>query len=52
MITCNNSSEISWNITILKETKDGYLVMAPNGETVWMTHQDYEIYLNNLKNVR
>lgn len=48
MITCNNSSEISWNITILKETKDGYLVMAPNGETVWMSKKDYQLYLEKI----
>lgn len=51
MVIHGDSSEMTWNVTILNKTKDGYLVMAPNGDTVWITYQDYEIYLNNLKNV-
>jgi len=39
----------SWNITIIKETSEGFLCMSPNGDTHWMTRNDYEIYLENRK---
>jgi hypothetical protein len=38
-----------WEITIINETNDGYLVMSPDGETKWVSHQDYLNYLNNKK---
>jgi len=36
-----------WEITIIKETDDGYLCMSPNGDTQWMTKEEY---INHLKN--
>lgn len=38
-----------WEITIIKETDDGYLCMSPNGDTNWMTKQDYINYQKNRK---
>ena len=35
-----------WELTIVNETQDGYLVMSPNGDTQWMTKEDYQKYLN------
>ena len=34
-----------WEITILNETADGLLVQATNGETYWMSREDYNQYL-------
>jgi hypothetical protein len=36
-----------WEIQIIKETEDGYLVSAPNGDTQFMTKDEYETYLSN-----
>ena len=38
-----------WELTIVNETKDGYLVMSPNGDTQWITKEEYESYLRNRK---
>ena len=38
-----------WELTIVNETQDGYLVMSPNGDTQWMTKEDYQKYLNTKK---
>jgi hypothetical protein len=32
----------NWTMTIINETKDGVLVSAPNGDTQWITKEDYE----------
>jgi hypothetical protein len=32
----------SWEIIILEEFEDGYLCSAPNGDTQWLTKEDYE----------
>lgn len=37
----------SWEITILNETKDGILCASPDGETCWMSKEDYENYQKN-----
>lgn len=37
----------TWEITILKESDEGYLVSAPNGDTQWITKEQYQQYLNN-----
>lgn len=34
-----------WEITILNETAEGLLVQATNGETYWMSREDYNAYL-------
>jgi hypothetical protein len=53
MTTRVDFSNITWNIKIIKETSEGYLVMSPNGDTQWLTKEDYINYLNNKKkNVR
>ena len=49
MITCGDRSEIIWNLTVLKETEDGLLCMSPSGDTQFLTHQEYELYLSNKK---
>jgi hypothetical protein len=36
-----------WEIEIINETEDGYLVMSPNGDTHYMTKDDYDTYLEN-----
>jgi len=36
-----------WELTIVNETKNGYLCMSPNGDTNWMTKDDYINYLKN-----
>jgi hypothetical protein len=42
---------ISWEITIIKETKEGFLCASPNGDTRWLSKEDYEIYLENRRKV-
>jgi hypothetical protein len=37
----------TWEITILKESDEGYLVSAPNGDTQWITKEQYQQYLNS-----
>lgn len=49
MITCGDCSNVIWEISILKETPEGYLVMTPNGDTEWLTKDEYINYLNNRK---
>ena len=36
----------TWEISIIEEFKDGYLVMAPNGDTNYMSKEEYESYKN------
>lgn len=31
-----------WEIIIIKETKDGYLCSSPNGDTQWVTKEEYQ----------
>jgi len=49
MLTCGNSCDIKWEISVLHETKDGLLVMTPNGDLNWMSHIDYQNFLNQRK---
>lgn len=37
----------NWTLTIINETADGYLCAAPNGDTQWMTKEEFENYLIN-----
>lgn len=39
----------TWNIEVINKTNDGYLVMAPNGDTQWLSEEDYQKYLENRK---
>jgi len=39
----------NWEITIVNESEEGYLVMAPTGDTFWMSKEDYQTYLENKK---
>lgn len=36
-----------WQLTIIQETKDGYLCMSPNGDTQWLTKEEYEKFNHN-----
>ena len=40
-----------WELTIIKEDDKGYLVQAPNGDTHWITKEDYTKYLHNKKQI-
>ena len=31
-----------WEITIIKETEDGYLCSSPNGDTHWYSKEEYK----------
>ena len=39
-----------WELSIINETENDLLVMAPNGDTQYMTRQQYESYKNKRKN--
>lgn len=47
METLRNSSSDIWEITVLKESKDGILFMSPDGDTRFLTHSQYKTYLKN-----
>lgn len=47
METLRNSSSDIWEITIIKESEDGFLCLSPDGETRFLTHFQYETYLKN-----
>jgi len=32
----------AWDLTVISEKPDGYLVCAPNGDTQYMTKQEFE----------
>lgn len=49
MLTCGNSCDVNWEISILRETNEGLLVMSPNGDLAWMSHIDYQNFLNKRK---
>lgn len=38
-----------WNIDVINQTPEGVLVMAPNGDTHYMTREEYESYKNKTK---
>jgi len=42
---------IMWEITILRETEDGLLCMAPNGDTQWLSHDEYNTMIANRKSL-
>ena len=44
--------EEKWVLSVLEESSQGLLVMSPNGDTQWMTHEQYESYLNNSKKLK
>ena len=39
----------NWKLTIINETKDGYLCMSPNGDTQWLTKEEFQQYEINVK---
>jgi len=41
----------TWEIKILKETEDGFLCMAPNGDTQWLSHDEYNTMIENRKSL-
>jgi hypothetical protein len=41
---------MAWQITIINETAEGYLLMSPDGETQWMTREEYQKVQANEKN--
>ncbi|MFM2011174.1 MAG: hypothetical protein RLZZ479_1565 [Bacteroidota bacterium] len=49
-INCENNHFCEvWELTVIDEYENGYLVIAPTGETAWMSYQEYELYLENSK---
>jgi hypothetical protein len=38
-----------WELQIILETNDGYLVSSPNGDTPWLTKDEYLLYVENRK---
>jgi hypothetical protein len=36
-----------WDISIISETEDGFLVSSPNGDTQWLTKDEMETYKKN-----
>lgn len=47
----NKEIKKNWEISILKEDEKGYLLSIPNGDTQWVSKEDYNRYLkkSNLK---
>lgn len=47
-ISCemNQSCEV-WELTILDKLQEGYMVITPIGDTVFMTFAEYDDYLKN-----
>jgi hypothetical protein len=41
-----NSKEF-WEVTVLKESENGFLCMSPDGETCWMRKEEYQTYQKN-----
>jgi len=41
----------SWDIVVVNKTNEGYLVMAPNGDTQWLTHEAYQIMIEKRKSL-
>jgi hypothetical protein len=37
----------SWEITIVKESEEGFLCITSTGDTQWLSKEDYEICLEN-----
>lgn len=37
----------SWDLTIISEKKDGYIVSTPIGDTKYMSKNDYEEFIKN-----
>lgn len=48
----SNQTSQPWELTILNETAEGMLVSAPNGDTAWMTREQYETYLVNSEKLK
>lgn len=42
----NQSCEV-WELTILDKLQEGYMVITPIGDTVFMTFAEYDDYLKN-----
>lgn len=40
-----------WEIQIISQTDDGYLVSAPNGDTQWLTKEEYQMYLQKRREI-
>jgi len=38
-----------WEITIINELEDGYIVMSPLGDTMYITKEEYQKLKNNNK---
>jgi hypothetical protein len=36
----------AWSIQLIKETHDGVLVSASDGETAWLSHEEYRRLLD------
>lgn len=48
MMDCEETQSCEvWEIEIIDETSHGLLVMAPNGDTQWMTKDEYDQFIVN-----
>jgi len=43
----NESWSSKWDISIISKSEDGVLVSAPNGDTQWLTNEEFETYKKN-----
>lgn len=41
-----------WEVTIIKEDKDGVLLQSPNGDTQFLTHNEYITYSYNIEKLK
>jgi hypothetical protein len=41
-----------WEVTVIKEDKDGVLLQSPNGDTQYLTHNEYLTYKENIEKLK
>ena len=41
-----------WELTIIKEDDNGVLLQAPNGDTQYLTNNEYLTYSENIKKLK
>ncbi len=50
----NNPIEYNdaWEVTIISENEEGYLVQSTAGDTYWMSREDYDKYSSTKKIIK
>ena len=41
-----------WEVTIIEEDEKGVLLLAPNGDTQYLTHNEFLTYNENIKKLK